>query len=293
MNWRDDVRLPDVPFRWRTNLDDAGIRRVYRELAAQLFLPAEDANSAPSADPTGPARMRLSMNAAKVEMDDGQVECVRFGDSIVARFRSHGEIRLTNAARQEVGELRAEQERARAVESIVFRQTDADLREQIALALDAERYDDVRRLVYERYRISQECQANNRQELTRESLEAFRYFPSADDGIYLLRATEAWPREILDFAGAYLRDCRACGDQRLVEVERVVSLACDHPNQRGTTYAAAIDLWERQSEYVRAIRCAMSAIDHGLDGEAGGAFRVALARLMRKAGLVEDSDATT
>lgn len=270
---RRGVVLSDVPFTWNTNMEDSDLLDFY-------LLIRNDPDI--MATPTEINVMDMMSIAIRVfdkfvEFKDGACHCIGgVNDTIYAIYKTTPEWKVWGAHRQEIEELREEQDRERQVEQVIVWVEIHHLTDKCTENLNSQNYDEAFRCLCGQV----DLMRNNK-----------IWWDRAEESMRLC----GFP---LDFCIRYLNQYARSSDQyfeladalafrkRAISAEDADALfqsAVARFPDDGRLFKSICLFWERRQDYHHALRYCTIALLRNLTDDTKGGFATRMKRLKKKA----------
>lgn len=261
-NWRRDVRIPDLPYRWDTNLDD--------EALFDFFLIVDQTpdfqNYVESPDVKG---FGISLWGDWIPFREGFCWCFGFGDWFYVLYRTPLEWEIWEARKQELRELKDEQEREQAEELRRYWDLDRVMFDKMDAALRRGDYGQAEQILNLRVDAIHESplpaiQNEMRWFLPNKALPALSRFPSPQPGLRLLKRLNApyyrYVHLAAELYAANKHDTRA----RAALARETFDFALVQFPRDPFLYKEICLFLQRQREFAAAIDYCEEAVSHGL-----------------------------
>lgn len=271
-----EITVSNVPGSWTTNLCDDDVREFHalhdaatpgEEIVIALFT----------------TRLRFRFVEAMVSFKEGACHWTALNDRHIVIYRTHHEWELWNARRQELAELREEQEQERAVELQLLRTDDAHFF-QLATAAAAHGDHDAAAVHFcaraeARRRFAHLGHVASIYYLVDDTLRRMSRFPSSSYGVAFLLEYHPFASSFSDFARSFMCLNRLPAAQKHAEIERIHDAAIARFEQDGTLFKDVCLFWRRHGRLDLAIRYCQTAVARGVSDDTKSGFAGRLRRL--------------
>lgn len=261
---RKNVRIDGIPIVWNTNLSDSALTDLYEVIKSDpeiVPLPGASENARP---PGVIMSLQFHIFDKLVPFDDGACHCIGFNECVNAIYKTTNDWELWDARKQELDELREEQEIGRQVDEELVNATYFHLISQCNAALSAKEYDAAYAHLCARAELIQEnnCEwdrADRNMRLASFPIDyVLRFLEShcahSEAYIGIVGAIEFWRQGLAD-----------------IDVARIYDAATARFQEDGMMFKEICLFWVRRRNYAEARRYCEMAISRNLkDGTKSG-----------------------
>lgn len=195
--WRKNVPLEGTSYTWDTNLSDEELKELYP-------LVRDDPEFVQSRLSVQGLAISLALFDKMVAFREGHAWCVGFGTHFFVTYRSNLGWELWEARKQELEELKQEQEEQRRIELLLFRTEDEFRAGQFHEAIAAGDFARAESLLVDRGQARQTCELKEIRDwffqFSESAIRLFHSFPDIGPGLRFLARFERPYWEYLRFA---------------------------------------------------------------------------------------------
>jgi hypothetical protein len=284
ITFRKEISIESVPGIWTTNLSDDDVRTFWQEHAHQV----------PTTNNINISVFNLTVgfkyDERMVQFKDGACRWALLNDRNWLVYRTTFEWEIWRARRQELDELKEEQEQERAATRQLMRTESDHLMREARAAVLAKDYVTAERHLLARADLALEIE---RLKLGTwwsygiiENISGwFTNFPLADNGIAFLKKYDCRATSFLSYANRYVFGPRrwrpdSHGD---AEIEKVFDAATSLFPLDSDLHKQACLFWRRKQRFDLAIKYCTLAIEHGIHDDTKTGFVGRLKRLHQQA----------
>jgi hypothetical protein len=274
MPMRENVVVRGIPFIWHTNLDDEGIRALYRHICADEDL----------------LDLRLTTGNVfvdEVPLGEGSCSIRRMKDRMHAVYEDEDGRETYPGMHGEYLGPSEEEDMDRQLEEEEYEARSAQLQHQVESAAEEGRFEDATRIFLDRVDLDLEARDRGHAlpwlSFWREGLELFTACPTAEGGLEFIRRWNHEPSAYLDLARAWYGAPDQDHETRLREMDRILRAGMSAFFRGHGFVREAILFCRRRKEYDLAISYCEIAIENELTDMTVSGFPGRLRRLQGEA----------
>lgn len=280
MTLRNDVNVAGVPGTWTTNLCDDDVRAFYENYGSEV---GEELRIQVMT-----LEIKFRWTDKTVPFKEGACLWNRIQEKNWLLYRTHFEWEIWAARKQELDELKEEQEQERAALTQLLRTEDRHLTQAAREALEAKDYERAERHLIARAELAKEVARSNLQnwwsyEIIESVARWFTEFPSADNGIAFLRKYDCRASSFLEYVSYSLwGPFRTRDVAEEAKVEKVCDAAASLFPSDGHLFKEICLVWRRHGRIDLAIKYCKIAVQNAIRDDTKSGFVGRLKRLERE-----------
>lgn len=276
MDWRKNVPLAGTAYTWDTNLSDEALLEFYEVVR-------DDPEFAQSHLSVQGLSISLALFDKMVAFHEGYAWCVGFGTHFFVTYRTALGWELWEARKQELAELKQEQDEQRRIELLLFRTEDEFRAGQFHEAIAAGDFTRAESILADRGLARQTCEFKEVRDwffqfVTESAIRLFHSFPDIGPGIRFLARFERPYWEYLRFAESR----RFWKKPSLPELRGILDAASTRFPDNPFLFKEAALFLVRQGDLEGAAMICRTAIAHGLRDTTKSGFIGRLQRLEKR-----------
>jgi hypothetical protein len=281
INWRNRITVDGVPGTWTTNLSDDDVRDFYARYAE------EPANAQELKVGVMHLVCGFKFHQRMVPFRHGACDWTLLHEQNWVLYRTTFEWEIWLARKQEVVELKEEQENERAATILLIRTESDHLMRAAREAVRAKDFPTAERYLITRAELALDIERLKLSNwwsygIIENISHWFTSFPSLENGIEFLRTYSCRAESFLDYAAHSAFGGQLPHPTREVELEKVFDAAAELFPTDGHLFKQTCLFWRRHARLDLAIKYCEIAAERGLSDDTKLGFAGRLVRLRRE-----------